>query len=550
LKRQERDGTVTVAEPIDNDADRTRRDTAMGWFLGLDSSTQSLSATLIDAEKGTVAAEYGVNFGTDLPEYSCPQGFLEHPDPLVKHSDPLMWAAALDLLLTNMANDDVDFACISGISGSGQQHGTVYLNATSLSRATWESGASLVERVTPMLSRETAPIWMDSATSPECAEITAAAGGADVIRQRTGSSAVERFSGPQVRRFWRTAPGEYDQTAVIHLVSSFMCSLLIGGNAPIDCGDGAGMNLLNLAAADWDPVLLNATAPGLAAKLPPVVSADQVVGAICPYFVQRYGFTPGTPVVAWSGDNPNSLVGVGGWRAGVAVISLGTSDTYFAAMTNPTVDPDGYGHVFGNPAGGFMSLICFKNGALAREAVKDEFGLSWAEFDVDAFADTPAGNNGNMMLPYFVPEITPLVLESGPAYRGDDAFVQGRTPAQRVRAIVEAQAMSLRLHSQWIQDEADTLRVTGGGSKSPGICQVLADVFDAKVERLETGNSAGLGAAMRAANGVRHIPWSELSEQFCGAVKGKDVLPIPESVATYSRQFPAFQAYVEERTKG
>lgn len=523
----------------------------MGWFLGLDSSTQSLSAAIIDAAEGVMVAEYGVSFGTDLPEYDSPQGFLDHPDPLVKHANPLMWTAALDLLLTKMAEDGVDFARVAGVSGSGQQHGTVYLNASSLSQAAWcDAGISLVERVAPMLSRATSPIWMDSATSAECAEITEVAGGADAVRQRTGSSAIERFSGPQIRRFWKMTPEQYDQTAVVHLVSSFMCSLLVGKNAPIDLGDGAGMNLLNLADAEWDPIMVEATAPDLAGKLPPAVPADQVVGPVCPYFVERYGFAAGTPVVAWSGDNPNSLIGVGGWRPGVAVISLGTSDTYFAAMTSPTVDPYGYGHVFGNPAGGFMSLICFKNGALAREAVKDEFGLSWREFDVDAFARTPAGNNGNLMLPYFVPEITPLVLEGGPAYRGDTSFEQGHEPDQRVRAIVEAQAMSLRLHSRWIQDEPDTLRVTGGGSKSPGICQVLADVFDAKVERLETGNSASLGAAMRAANGVQETPWEELTAAFCAAVEGKDVLPIPENVITYSEQLPKFQAYVEKRGAG
>jgi len=90
----------------------------MAWFLGLDSSTQSLSATIIDPAAGVMVAEYSVNFGTDLPEFNCPQGFLETPDPLVKHSDPLMWAAALDLLLSNMLDGGIDFTRIAGISGS------------------------------------------------------------------------------------------------------------------------------------------------------------------------------------------------------------------------------------------------------------------------------------------------------------------------------------------------------------------------------------------------------------------------------------------------
>jgi xylulokinase len=69
---------------------------------------------------------------------------------------------------------------------------------------------------------------------------------------------------------------------------------------------------------------------------------------------------------------------MGATTPGNVVISLGTSDTFFAAMPGPKTDPGGFGHVFGNPAGGFMSLICFRNGSLAREALRDRLGLDWS----------------------------------------------------------------------------------------------------------------------------------------------------------------------------
>ncbi len=513
----------------------------MAYYLGLDSSTQGLCALLIDASAGTVVLETAVNFGQDLSEFDCPQGFLAHPDPLVKHSDPLLWAAALDLVLGRLHAQGAPLSQVVGVSGSGQQHGTVYLShefATAL-----DGAETLVAAVQPCLTRLTAPIWMDSSTTAECAEISAQSGGVEEVRRRSGSAAIERFSGPQIRKFAKTEPEDYADTGVIHLVSSYLCSLLVGGNAPIDFGDGAGMNLLNLGSGQWDEVLLAATAPGLVAKLPPVAPSRQVVGTIAPYFCAKYGFAASTKVVAWSGDNPNSLIGVGGWQPGTAVVSLGTSDTFFAAMQQPVVDPAGYGHVFGNPAGGFMCLIAFKNGSLAREAVKQEFGLSWPEFDVASFASTPPGNHGNLMLPYFVPEITPLVLQAGPRYQGDADFLAGRNPAGRVRALVEAQAMSLRLHSQWIGEKPNTVRVTGGAAKSDGICQVLADVFDATVERLETGSSAALGAAMRAANGAGGFAWADLTAKFCACVGGKSVRPIPANVAVYRDLLPRFAAF-------
>ena len=103
----------------------------------------------------------------------------------------------------------------------------------------------------------------------------------------TGSRAIERFTGPQIRKFWKDDPAGYERTAEIHLVSSFIASLLTGTSVPIDFGDGAGMNLLDLARGAWSPQLLDATAPGLGpqAQAAPSPSATRV-GAVADYFVQ------------------------------------------------------------------------------------------------------------------------------------------------------------------------------------------------------------------------------------------------------------------------
>ena len=81
----------------------------MGIYLGLDSSTQSLSAICIDTDKNSIVYENSVNFGKDLPEYNSPNGFLEHPDPLIKHSNPIMWVEALDKLFSIMKSKKVAF---------------------------------------------------------------------------------------------------------------------------------------------------------------------------------------------------------------------------------------------------------------------------------------------------------------------------------------------------------------------------------------------------------------------------------------------------------
>ena len=507
----------------------------MAYYLGIDSSTQSMKGIVIDPEAGNVVVSVGVNFTADLPQYNCPDGVLANADPLVKHADPLMWLAALDLLLERLNATGIDMGKIAAIGGDGQQHGSVYLNMAffpalaGLTSGT--KGKSLAEHFAPTLSRRTSPIWMDSSTSAECRELDARFGAR--MQADTGSPAIERFAGPQIRKFAKTEPACYEDTEHIHLVSSFLCSMLIGDNAPIDSGDGAGMNLLNLRTMAWDTDIAEFTAPGLARKLPDVAQPGKVAGRLAMYFT-KYNLRPDIPVVAWTGDNPASLVGTGAWASGVAVVSLGTSDTFFAALDAFRTDPEGCGHVFGNPAGGCMSLACFKNGSLARDRVRQDAGADWEFFDQKAFELTPPGNEGRLALPWFEAEITPPVLT--PGLRANFDFASA-APETRIRAAVEAQVLALRSHSLWI-GKFDAIRVTGGASKSPGIRQTLADVFQARVESIAVADSAALGGAMLAAcaDGVSLAAMTEAFSPVTAVCQ-----PRPEYAATYESLLPAIR---------
>jgi xylulokinase len=506
----------------------------MSLFLGLDSSTQGLKAEIININAGTIVDSANVNFGKDLPEYNCPNGHLENSNPLIKHADPLMWAAALDLVLSRLQKQNAPLEKIAGISGSGQQHGSVYLNDKFTSIiAELNSDKKLPEQLAPALSRKTSPIWMDSATSEECRELQEKFG--ESLQEDTGSPAIERFTGPQIRKFMKEDSAAYAKTKYIHLVSSFMASILSGTNSPIDFGDGAGMNLLNLKTLQWDKKIAEFTAPGLLEKLPAVSSSDTIAGGLSEYY-SKYGLKTGIPVTVWSGDNPCSLIGTGAAEPGVAVISLGTSDTFFAAMRKFKTDPHGYGHVFGNPAGGFMSLICFSNGSLAREKVKNDCAVSWKYFDSLPENKTLPGNSGKLMLPYFSSENTPLVLKPQIKYN----FCADKADSEtRIRCLLESQALSMKLHSRWMGETFTRIRITGGASNCTPFLQILADVFQAQIEKIAITDSAGLGAALRAANAVAKIPFHKLFEQFTAS--REIILPNPDNKAIYDNALKKYE---------
>lgn len=484
-------------------------------YLGLDSSTQSLSALLISVEQGraSVVWEHSFQFDVVLPQYGTRHGVLPSADPTVAVSSPQMWEDALGLMFKALAASGRDLSRLKAISGSAQQHGSVYLASDGT------------------FSRTVSPIWMDTSTRDECREITDALGGASVLAQRTGSRAFERFTGPQIRKFMETEPHAYAETERVHLVSSFLASRLIDGDAPLDPGDASGMNLMDLQTRDWWPDAVEATAPGLAPRLARIVPADTVIGVLSPRWQACYGLPPAN-VVVWTGDNPSSLIGTGLVEDGLVAVSLGTSDTIFGPMRAPHVSPDGTGHVFGAPTGDYMGITVFKNGSLARERVRDDHGLDWTGFS-EALRATPSGNHGRLLFPWLEPEITPDVPTAG-VHR---VSLDPADAAGNVRGVVEAQMMALANHSRWMGVDVRVIHATGGASANLDILQVMADVFDADVRRFQVGNSACLGAALRAWHADANtsgqpLPWTEIVRDLTQPA-GEPITPRPDAVAVY-----------------
>lgn len=473
-------------------------------FLGLDFSTQGLKATLVD-RAGRVAAETAVQFDTNLPEFKTHDGVQRHADGLTVTAPPLLWVAALDLLLERAQKVGWPLARIAAISGSGQQHGSVYLKHGARARlAALDPRQTLRAQLADVFSRNDSPLWMDSSTRRQCRQRDRALGGAQAVAKLTGSRSYERFTGNQIAKFYQQEPGHYDATERIALVSSFAASLLIGDYAPIEPGDGAGMNLMNIRTRRWAPSALKCTAPGLAERLGPIVPSHQVIGNVNLYFVKRFGFARRCKVIAFSGDNPNSLAALGLARSGEIAISLGTSDTVFGALSAPKPSA-AEGHIFGNPINpqGYMALICYKNGSLTRAFVRDQFARSsWLAFSA-ALAQTPPGNGGKIGFYFKEPEITPLVLKGGIYRFGADDSPAAFSPAENIRAVVEGQFLSMRLHGAKIGLVPEKILATGGASVNRSLLQVMADIFGTRVFVSSQPNSASLGAAWRALHGWR-----------------------------------------------
>nr|XP_043635781.1 xylulose kinase 2 [Erigeron canadensis]XP_043635782.1 xylulose kinase 2 [Erigeron canadensis] len=485
-------------------------------FLGFDSSTQSLKATVLDSNLCIVTSEI-VNFDSELPHYKTKDGVYRDASVNGRIVSPtLMWIEALDLILKRLKDSkELDFKKIVAVSGSGQQHGSVY----------WKKGGSgilssldpnkpLIDQFGQAFSTKESPIWMDSSTTEQCRAIEKAVGGALELSTLTGSRAYERFTGPQIRRIFEIQPEVYNGTERISLVSSFMASILIGGYACIDYTDGAGMNLMDIKERAWSKQVLEATAPGLEGKLGKLAPAHSVAGIIAPYFVERYQFNKECLVIQWSGDNPNSLAGLTINTPGDLAVSLGTSDTVFGITMdhNPSLE----GHVFPNPVDpeSYMVMLCYKNGSLTREDIRDRCAdKSWDVFN-QSLKQAPPLNGGKIGFYYKDHEILPplpigyhrYILKN---FKEDtlDGIIEHEVKEfdslSEIRALIEGQFLSMRGHAERFGMPSPPKRIiaTGGASANHGILRELANIFGCNVHTVQRPDSASLGAALRAAHG-------------------------------------------------
>jgi len=203
--------------------------------------------------------------------------------------------------------------------------------------------------------------------------------------------------------------------------------------------------------------------------------------------------------------------------------------------------------VFGSPTGDYMTLICFKNGSLAREKIRDDYGIKdWDKFG-EALTATPPGSNGGILLPWFEAEIVPRVNKPG-IHRFD---LDEKDAAANCRAIVEAQMMTMRLHSQWMKVAPDRIFATGGASQDSPILQIMADVMNCRVLRIEVSKSAALGAALRAAHGWlaqagEKPKWEKVVAGFTNPIPNSEIRPAPKAARIYDQLIKKYTACERE----
>jgi xylulokinase len=182
----------------------------------------------------------------------------------------------------------------------------------------------------------------------------------------------------------------------------------------------------------------------------------------------------------------------------------------------------------------FRDAWCQAEVAQAAREGRDVYDLL-----MDLAAQTPAGAEGLLFLPYLSGERTP---HGDPHARGVFCGLTLRHgKGHLTRAVIEGVTFGLRDSLEIIRSlglPAGEVYATGGGARSPLWRQIQADVFGVPVVAERAGEGPALGAALLAGAGVGAFT---LAEGAARAVQTADaVAPVAAQVAVYDAAYALY----------
>jgi xylulokinase len=137
-----------------------------------------------------VVSEAKVDFDGDFgSKYGITKGVYVVKEESEVYAPVAMWLEALNLVLDRL-KEKTPLGRIKGISGSCQQHGSVYWSREAERLLFGLQGdKTLAEQLQDAFSYKFAPNWQDHSTQTECDQFDAKFGGPEKLAEHTGSSA-------------------------------------------------------------------------------------------------------------------------------------------------------------------------------------------------------------------------------------------------------------------------------------------------------------------------------------------------------------------------
>jgi xylulokinase len=358
----------------------------------------------------------------------------------------------------------------------------------------------------------------------------------------TGHRASASYSAAKLMWIRDHEPETYARTAKMLHAKDYVNHRLTGAMRS-EYSDASGTNLLDLRALSWSEKLV-ALAGLDGEKLPELVASTAVIGELTTAAAAELGLAAGIPVVAGGGDGVCAGVGAGSVKPGATYNYLGSSSWIATTSDEPILDPAMRTFVWAHavpgayhPCGTMQTAgasyawardrLCGLEAAAAAGLGLDAYELMNAEI-----LRSPPGARGLVFLPYLLGERTPRWNPQAKGAFLGLGLAHGREDL--LRAVMEGITMNLSVILDIFRTRLSipSITVIGGGAKGAVWRKIMADVYEAEIERpdhLEEATS--IGAAIIAGVGCGLFPGFEVAGDFLRVVER--ALPDPANFPLY-----------------
>ncbi|SDJ41933.1 xylulokinase [Streptomyces indicus] len=454
--------------------------------VGVDSSTQSTKALVVDAATGRVVAS-----GQAPHVVSGGAG---------RESDPEQWWQALCAAVAACGPAAREAAAVSV---GGQQHGLVTLDAAG-------------RPVRPAL------LWNDVRSAPQAKRLVAELGGPKAWAERIGSVPGASFTVSKWAWLAEHEPAAVAATAAVRLPHDYLTGRLTG-QGTTDRGDASGTGWWAAPTQAYDEKILDLV--GLdPALLPRVVGPGEVAGTT--RALPELPFSQGVLVAPGTGDNAAAALGLG-LRPGAPVLSLGTSGTVYTVARRRPADPSGTVAGFADARGDWLPLACTLNCTLAVDRVATLLGLGREAVE-------PGGTA--TVLPFLDGERTPdLPAASGLVHGLRHDTTGGQLLQAAYDGAVFALLRALDLVLAVDGDPADEpLLLIGGGARGRAWQETVRRLSGRAVQVPRAAELVALGAAAQAAGLLTGEDPAAVARRW-GTAEGPVLDPVERDDRTLAR---------------
>ena len=404
-----------------------------------------------------------------------------YPRPGWAEQDPAEWTGALVRGFAELA-EEVELGRIGALSFASQLDGLVAVDA---------DGRPLAPAI----------IWMDRRADPLCREVEERVAPEEWYR-RSGCNLDGSHVAAKMAWLARERP-EVDARVERYLLPGSYLLRFAAGADCVDFANASSTMVLDPDRLAWDEDLLGAFDID-PERLPPVAPSEELVGTVTRAFADATGLPPGTAVVCGCGDEMGATLGAGLASPGSVCDVLGTAEPVCAVSDRPLREPSRIAecHPHAAPGRWLLENPGWASGASYRW-FRDELGGSDYEELNRLAARAPAGSDGLVFLPWMGGAMAPRW--EADARGGWYGLTPAHGRAHLCRSLLEGSAYAFRDVVEAIQAAGLPVQqvvCVAGGSRSPLVRQMRADVTGLPVGWSEDVETTARGAAMLASVGA------------------------------------------------